>query len=668
MSFHDEEGVGSVHVPYNWEYADASARGGATGLVAADNGKFARQLDDNSIWLLTDYTGPAWVQVGSGAVPGDADKVIVKVRKGSAGSIPKGSAVYQSGWNASGWIEVELADSSDANKMPAIAVAEVAITNAATVDAIAYGRIGTLATSTFAVRDSLYISKDTPGSLVNVRPIGATTKIQKMGFVLRSDASLGEIFVSGANRSNDVPNIAEDKLWKGDSDGVAQEVTDVDAIPLATTSVQGLMSAADKEVLDELALGDVFINVRNNTGDVLIKGMIVYPSGWYATEDIPYVGKADKDDADKRPCIGVVREEIADGATGEAIVTGTLHDFNTSSWALTDQLVLGSNGLFSRPPPDEDPFTGEVQNVANVMRSHTTEGHLQISIDGMNAVTAAQIFAALGTDGTPSKANRYVTNSDSRNSDARTPTSHAASHVGADSIQDASNSQKGLSTAAQVTAQEAATTHSGSDGKSHSDVVLNNTHRGSDGKNHSDVVANNAKVTNANHTGDVTGDTALTIANDAVTNAKAANMAQATIKGRASGAGTGDPTDLSQSQLWGILDPESSKSISVESPSDSEDISMFFTNVAITVTEIRAVLKAAGSVTWTLRHATTRNATGTEVLSGGTVTNSITSGSDVTSFTGTNNEIPANSFVWLETTAQSGTPEELSLTVFSKVT
>jgi hypothetical protein len=46
-----------------------------------------------------------------------------------------------------------------------------------------------------------------------------------------------------------------------------------------------------------------------------------------------------------------------------------------------------------------------------------------------------------------------------------------------------------------------------------------------------------------------------TIDNDAVTNAKAANMAQSTIKGRASGAGTGDPTDLSATQVGDIIAP-----------------------------------------------------------------------------------------------------------------
>lgn len=64
------------------------------------------------------------------------------------------------------------------------------------------------------------------------------------------------------------------------------------------------------------------------------------------------------------------------------------------------------------------------------------------------------------------------------------------------------------------------------------------------------------QVQRAALTGDVTASAnsnATTIANDAVTNAKAANMAQSTIKGRASGAGTGDPTDLTPTQVRTII-------------------------------------------------------------------------------------------------------------------
>ena len=58
------------------------------------------------------------------------------------------------------------------------------------------------------------------------------------------------------------------------------------------------------------------------------------------------------------------------------------------------------------------------------------------------------------------------------------------------------------------------------------------------------------------HTGDATstaGSVALTIANNAVTNAKLADMATGTIKGRST-AGTGDPEDLTGTQATALLD------------------------------------------------------------------------------------------------------------------
>ncbi len=67
MSWHDAETVGSVHIPYNWTYADAAARTGASGFGAGDIGKLCRQLDDDSLWMLTS-TSPSWIAVGSGGV------------------------------------------------------------------------------------------------------------------------------------------------------------------------------------------------------------------------------------------------------------------------------------------------------------------------------------------------------------------------------------------------------------------------------------------------------------------------------------------------------------------------------------------------------------------------------------------------------------------------
>jgi hypothetical protein len=75
--------------------------------------------------------------------------------------------------------------------------------------------------------------------------------------------------------------------------------------------------------------------------------------------------------------------------------------------------------------------------------------------------------------------------------------------------------------------------------------------------NNTAVAANTAKVTNASHTGDVTGDQALTIAADAVDNTKLANMNTATLKGRVT-AGTGDPEDLTAVQVRTLLNVEDS--------------------------------------------------------------------------------------------------------------
>ena len=57
------------HPPYNFTFANAAARAAGTGytIVAGDVGKFARQTNDNSLWMLLDDSPITWISVGGGA-------------------------------------------------------------------------------------------------------------------------------------------------------------------------------------------------------------------------------------------------------------------------------------------------------------------------------------------------------------------------------------------------------------------------------------------------------------------------------------------------------------------------------------------------------------------------------------------------------------------------
>ena len=161
-----------------------------------------------------------------GGLISDATQIVQNARKGSAGTINKGDAVYLSGYNVgASVIEVELADSDSAGTMPAVGIANDTITNGATGQVILLGRLASFDTSAYSVGDWLYISGTgtTGNTLTTTKPVGAAF-IQKVGVVARSNASTGAILVQGAGRTNDIPNFtAADKYWYGGTGGVSTE-------------------------------------------------------------------------------------------------------------------------------------------------------------------------------------------------------------------------------------------------------------------------------------------------------------------------------------------------------------------------------------------------------------------------------------------------------------
>lgn len=210
-----------IHVPYAWTYASASSREGATGFVSSDVGKLARQIDDNSLWMLVAVT-PTWVSLGGGGET-CASNLTFLCRKGSSGTIAKGSPVYLSGWNVGEWAEVELAKADAVGTMPAVGLARTALTNAVDGEVVFAGSLYDVDTSGWAVKDSLYVSAATAGTLTTVRPAGATSQIQSVARVVKVDATAGVFQVMGAGRTNALPNLTQYKTWVGDADGLPVE-------------------------------------------------------------------------------------------------------------------------------------------------------------------------------------------------------------------------------------------------------------------------------------------------------------------------------------------------------------------------------------------------------------------------------------------------------------
>jgi hypothetical protein len=99
--------VDGIHTAIAYEYANAAARTGATGFITADIGKLARQLDNNSIWLLTAIT-PTWVPIG-GTGPGTLTKSGVVVPGSFSGNPKKATVTFATAFSSTAYSVVALA-------------------------------------------------------------------------------------------------------------------------------------------------------------------------------------------------------------------------------------------------------------------------------------------------------------------------------------------------------------------------------------------------------------------------------------------------------------------------------------------------------------------------------------------------------------------------------
>lgn len=104
-------------------------------------------------------------------------------------------------------------------------------------------------------------------------------------------------------------------------------------------------------------------------------------------------------------------------------------------------------------------------------------------------------------------------------------------------------------------------------------------------------------------------------------------------------------------------------SLTIESPTSSEDFTIAFFPRAITISSIEAVvIGTTPSVTINPKHHTDRSNAGNTLIDSATAITNTTTGVTIDGADLNDNTLPAGSFLWLETTAQSGTVLEINLT------
>jgi cytoskeletal protein CcmA (bactofilin family) len=134
------------------------------------------------------------------------DQTIVLVKNTSGVSMTRGQAVHVTGSNGNNMFRVELADASDASKMPAIGIVYEDIPINGEGAAVTFGRAnGISGMSGYTNGQTLYVASGTPGGLTNIKPYGVDLdQIQNVGVVVNKNA--GVVFVTGIGRANDIPN------------------------------------------------------------------------------------------------------------------------------------------------------------------------------------------------------------------------------------------------------------------------------------------------------------------------------------------------------------------------------------------------------------------------------------------------------------------------------
>lgn len=315
----------SATTAQNLEITSASfdTADGTLTLTKANSGTVTTDLDGRYAELTgADFTGDVTITNGELTVTGNAEAELFKGDlegavhfKGAVASgatLTKGDVVYVSGHSGQK-TEVDLADASDSNKMPAFGIV-AADPVGVNVDVVTFGTLKSINTSTYTDGDELYVDT-TAGGLTATAPSGEGNLVQKIAKVVRA-ANSGNIKVMGAGRTNATPNLNSGNFFLGDSNNQA-----------VTTSFTTAVSAAETSHTDVLVDSDF-----NSNGFMKRTGVGTYAidNSTYATET--YVDTAVSGLVDSAPATLDTLNELASALGDDANFSTTVTTSIGTKW------------------------------------------------------------------------------------------------------------------------------------------------------------------------------------------------------------------------------------------------------------------------------------------------------------------------------------------------
>ena len=201
------------------------------------------------------------------------DEIIVDVKNTSGIDLVKGVPVYATGVTGEN-INIASASNTSAATMPAIGVLGADLSNNATGTAVVSGKIIGVNTDGFTAGKNIYVNSN--GDFTQTKPTGSSL-IQNIGVVGKVNASDGEILIQGSGRSNDLPNITENYVWLGDSNGVPQAVASSSLLVSSANTASFLPSSTRLNITDITASNASFTSasigyLRTTTGSAISIG------------------------------------------------------------------------------------------------------------------------------------------------------------------------------------------------------------------------------------------------------------------------------------------------------------------------------------------------------------------------------------------------------------